>query len=85
MCCTETNKTVEKEKNPYIFSYVTTLTHLRVRLQKGVGHMFCKSKSALVAGKVMMMRCHHFDWTMIYCLELTLCLYFFNTQYCIFI
>ena len=35
--------------------------------RKGVGHTFFVSKSALGAGKVMMMRCHPLDWTMIHC------------------
>ena len=35
--------------------------------QKGVGYMFGMSMSALGAGKVIMMRCHHLDRTMMHC------------------
>ena len=35
--------------------------YLRARPRKGAGHMFCMSMSASGAGKVMMMRCHHWD------------------------
>ena len=41
--------------------------NLCARPQKGAGHRFCMSMSALGAGKVMMMCCHHLDWPMMHC------------------
>ena len=45
------------------------LVLLRASPPGGADHTSGKSKSALVAGMVMMMRCHHSSLTMMHCCQ----------------